>query len=122
MPTMNRVDMMNCAAGHHDFSDDASECHVCGFAEAEASAPAANLPAFVYILTIDHRHGTNTSAHRTNEGATADLAAFCRQYAEDDAFILNADKMTDDEIIEAYFAVMNERDEFYTVERVELLA
>ena len=40
MPTMNRVDMLNCAAGHHDFSDDANECHVCGFAEAEASAPA----------------------------------------------------------------------------------
>ena len=39
MPTMNRVDMLNCAAGHHDFSDDASECHVCGHGEA-ASAPA----------------------------------------------------------------------------------
>jgi hypothetical protein len=40
MPTFNKVDMMNCAAGHHDFSDDASECHVCGHKEAEASAPA----------------------------------------------------------------------------------
>lgn len=77
---------------------------------------------FAYVLIIDHRHGTNTSVHRTEEGARADLAAFCRQYAEDDAFILNADKMTDDEIIEAYFAVMNEHDEFYSIERTELLA
>lgn len=41
-PTLNRVDMLDCAAGHHDFSDDASECHVCGRTQAEASAPASN--------------------------------------------------------------------------------
>lgn len=54
MPTMNRVDMLNCAAGHHDFSDDASECHVCGFAEAEASAPPGpeiDVPALQKLLS-----------------------------------------------------------------------
>lgn len=40
MPTMNRVDMLNCAAGHHDFSDDASECNVCGLPDLDASMPA----------------------------------------------------------------------------------
>lgn len=39
MPTYNRVDMLNCAAGHHDFSDDSDECHVCGHKDIEASAP-----------------------------------------------------------------------------------
>lgn len=83
---------------------------------------ATQEPAFAYVLTIDHRHGTNTTVHRTEQGARADLATFCRQYAADDAFIINTDKMTDDEIIEAYFAVMNEQDEFYSIERAELLA
>lgn len=39
-PTFNRVDMLNCAAGHHDFSDDASECRVCGLSDLDASMPA----------------------------------------------------------------------------------
>lgn len=30
MPTFNKADMLNCCAGHHDFSDDSDECHVCG--------------------------------------------------------------------------------------------
>lgn len=30
--------------------------------------------------------------------------------------------MTDEEIIEAYFAVMNEQDGLYSIERAELLA
>lgn len=42
MATMNKIDMLNCAAGHHDFSDDADECHVCGCKESEASWPAGN--------------------------------------------------------------------------------
>lgn len=44
MPTMNRIDMLNCAAGHHDFSDDASECHVCGLPDLDASMPAPTDP------------------------------------------------------------------------------
>lgn len=41
MPTFNKVDMMNCCRGWHDFSDGATECHVCGAGEDEASAPNA---------------------------------------------------------------------------------
>ena len=41
MPTFNKVDMMNCCRGWHDFSDGATECLVCGAGEDEASAPNA---------------------------------------------------------------------------------
>lgn len=30
MATMNKVDLLDCAAGHHHF-DDAGECSVCGY-------------------------------------------------------------------------------------------
>lgn len=30
MPTMNKVDLLDCAAGHHHFDDDAGVCSVCG--------------------------------------------------------------------------------------------
>lgn len=40
MPTMNKIDLLDCAAGHHNFSDDASECHVCGLPDLDASIPA----------------------------------------------------------------------------------
>lgn len=36
MPTYNKVDMLNCCQGLHDFSDDAVECRVCGVADGEA--------------------------------------------------------------------------------------
>lgn len=41
MATMNKIDMMNCCRGWHDFSDGATECHVCGAGEDEASSPNA---------------------------------------------------------------------------------
>lgn len=83
---------------------------------------AARHPAFVYILTIDHRHGTNSSAHRTREGASAALATFCRDWAHEANTITEGDdpsKMTDDEVISLYFDGI---DEFYTIERAELIA
>lgn len=39
MPTYNKTDMLNCCRGWHDFSDDATECRVCGADEGEASSP-----------------------------------------------------------------------------------
>lgn len=51
MPTMNRVDMLNCAAGHHDFSDDASECHVCGYEEVDAD-PADERPFTIPEISV----------------------------------------------------------------------
>lgn len=41
MPTLNKIDMLNCCRGWHDFSDGATECLVCGAGEHEASAPNA---------------------------------------------------------------------------------
>lgn len=78
-------------------------------------------PEFVHVLTIDHKHGTNTTAHRSYEGAIAEAAKFARQWAESDAGIKGGDEMSDFEITEAYFNVMSEKDEFYTIERTELL-
>ncbi len=43
MPTFNKIDMLNCAAGHHDFSDDSDQCHVCGHTQAAASAPTDSI-------------------------------------------------------------------------------
>lgn len=76
-------------------------------------------PMFAHILTIDHRYGTSTSAHLTAESATAELAHYCRICAIE-ADITNSNKLQDHEIIENYFAVMNERDEFYSIERTVL--
>jgi hypothetical protein len=42
MPTFNMGDMLNCCRGWHDFSDGATECHVCGLASNEASVPSAD--------------------------------------------------------------------------------
>lgn len=64
MPTMNRVDMLNCAAGHHDFSDDASECHVCGLPDLDASTPAPTADAWtVILLKPDSMRDNESSEH-----------------------------------------------------------
>lgn len=96
MPTYNKVDMLNCAAGHHDFSDDSDECRVCGHVDAVASVPlvAPERPiaakcAFLDLSTahlsadarawlmagstLNHAslyHGTGTGAAMSTLGAT----------------------------------------------------
>lgn len=61
MPTFSKVDMMNCCRGWHDFSDDATECHVCGAAEDEASAPNAT--------ALAKHHGMKPETSRSMEKA-----------------------------------------------------
>ena len=58
MPTMNKVDLLDCAAGHHNF-DDAEECSVCGHT-VEPVTPA-DMPKFTIECTYDlpvYRHTT----------------------------------------------------------------
>lgn len=74
----------------------------------------------VWILRIDHRHGDNSSVHRSQEGAYAALAAYVRTQWEDEMPKDEQLPSTPDEAVDAYFARMNERDEFYSVEQTEL--
>lgn len=37
MATMNKVDLLDCAAGHHNFQDDGEECSVCGHQACDAA-------------------------------------------------------------------------------------
>jgi len=53
MPTFNKIDMLNCAGGHHDFSDDSDECHVCGHAQAPLPDPRAE-----WRMKLDGMHLT----------------------------------------------------------------
>lgn len=34
----------------------------------------------VFVLTITHRHGTDTGVYRTREGAYTSLASYCRSW------------------------------------------
>ena len=34
----------------------------------------------IYVLTIEHRHGTNISVHQTRAGAEASLDEYVREY------------------------------------------
>lgn len=57
MPTMNKVDLLDCAAGHHDFSDDAAACHVCGHTEDAAGMPHPAGLWTVILLKPDFMRG-----------------------------------------------------------------
>ncbi|WP_378952124.1 hypothetical protein [Mesorhizobium sp. ANAO-SY3R2] len=39
MPTFNKSDMLDCAGGYHDFSDDAHSCRVSGHVSKPVDAP-----------------------------------------------------------------------------------
>ena len=48
----------------------------------EAFAPARAAPARpkVYVLVIDHRHGSDVSVYATQEAAAASIEAYCREW------------------------------------------
>lgn len=85
-------------------------------AAAEGTAPEPE-PAseFVYVLTIDTRHGPITWAFKTREAAESELAEWCREYwthEEDNS------AMEDHEVIEEFFHEND--DEFANIERVQV--
>lgn len=101
MPTFNKMDMMNCCRGWHDFSEDGNnaaedgplECKVCGVTEDEASTPNSKefanpsptdkvlaLPTpstGCYALSIDHDKGCELHLFTTE----AERDAFLWNYA-----------------------------------------
>ena len=90
-----------------------------------APATAAPTPQFVHVVTIDHSHGTNVHAYADDDAAQIGIASYCREWWDDARREFNSlpetpDNLETHEIIELYFNVMNECDEFYTVERVQV--
>jgi hypothetical protein len=90
----------------------------------------ANLPDRIWTLTIDHGHGTDTRAFRTEAGALAALAAWARQWWERESDWLGPDSphfmplkdfeaLSDGEAVSHYFAAMDSR-ESYSVDTCEL--
>ena len=63
----------------------------------------------VWVLVIDHEHGTNISAHATEDGAKYALYEYCREWW-DDAISEQYGKLADlsrDAAIDAYFDCHN---------------
>lgn len=73
----------------------------------------------VWILLIDHRHGRDMFVFDDQEKAHDALAAYCRAWWEDEIGDEAAPE-DDGEIISQYFAVMNERDEFYEIDQCDM--
>ncbi len=75
----------------------------------------------VWVLVIDHRHGTDSSVHRTEGGAREALHSYVVQFWDEVVGRHGlADKMPEDpsEAIDAYFEAME--DEGYTLGPAEL--
>lgn len=78
MPTMNNIDLLDCANGDHRYEDGSMECAVCGHVhgdETEAIAPIDRV----------ERAKMAINAHRAAYGADwrlADLLADLRHYCD----------------------------------------
>lgn len=71
----------------------------------------------VWVLAIDHRHGTNLTVHRSEEGACASLLAYVQDNWTQE--LGQAVQPNDeDELIETYFERVE--DESYTIEPAEV--
>lgn len=73
----------------------------------------------VWVLTIDHRHGSDTTVHRSEAGARKWLAGYVREWW-DDAVVRGGAPAEppedDDEAVELYFDTVT--DELFTLELV----
>jgi len=74
----------------------------------------------IYLLMIDHRHGANTSAHKTQEGALTALASYVAQEWEGEMPAGEAMPESEGEAIANYFHHMEGR-ESYDIEETELV-
>lgn len=71
----------------------------------------------VYILSIDHKHGTNTYSHRTAEGAHRSLVSYVTEFW--DTWVNAPMPADDDEMIELYFDQAS-GEESYWVDEITL--
>lgn len=102
MLTMNKVDLLDCAAGHHDPSDDECTCRVCGYSEPEVGIPAA--PTVIWLVEGEHfsMPGLHRSAHATEAGAKIeamrlvnDLRTWLHDEEDDDGNKIDLSPITD---------------------------
>lgn len=71
-----------------------------------------NQPETVWLLTIDHRHGTDTFVHKTEDGAKATLVCYVEDWWSEQCGDL---EIPDDDVaITAYFDAAG--DEYYSLE------
>lgn len=73
----------------------------------------------IYVLTIEHKHGHDTWAHRTPEGARASLLNYAIEYWASE--VGDAPKPIDpDALIQQYFEATNGQ-EWWSIDQVEVL-
>ena len=68
----------------------------------EAEAAANPTVRVVWFGVVDHRHGANHYAAASQEEVESQVAAYCRDWAEQEGITI-AEGDTDKDIIEAYF-------------------
>ena len=79
-----------------------------------------NATVKVWVLIIEHRHGTEVTTHKTDTGAWAQLAAYVNDWWVDE--MPNVTKPdNNDEAIDTYFGENGARDEYYSIQPTELL-
>lgn len=83
--------------------------------------PVAPVGAEVWVLVIEHRHGTNTYVFQTKEGAYAGLAGYCDEWWHHEQARTGADDdfepavpEDNDELIRRYFELAD--DESYCID------
>ena len=82
---------------------------------------AVELPAVVWVLTCDHRHGTDVSAHRSEADAIAASADWARQWWGEIDDSRDPATMTDADVSAAYWEYQSERgDEWHLISECPL--
>lgn len=73
----------------------------------------------VYVLEIEHRHGTNVYVYTTDDACRAQLRDWVDEYWHEVEDLLGDKPETiDDEVVESYFGAYD--DERYSIERDSL--
>lgn len=74
------------------------------------------IPQTVWVLLINHRHGTNVAVYENQEGALEGLREYCAEEWDDEH--RGEEHPSDGELIEAYF---QDIDESYSIEECDVL-
>ena len=71
--------------------------------------PLPEQPKDVWLAVILHSHGTNFYAQPTKAKLDAEIAEYCREFANEEGVVLT-DAMTDEEAIDTYFDLVHGED------------
>jgi hypothetical protein len=58
----------------------------------------------VYVGLVEHKHGTNIYAGKTEEAVWDQIAAFCREWWEEEGISGSSDGLDDTSLINRYFS------------------